>query len=143
MAEEKKENWFSKVKKKVSALSLDTQIEAQFNIDNESYQIYEGTGILNSKQVFGILDRDKNTFLTLGVVDASYSSILADEDKNEYYYITKVDHSENIKVTVKLTEDEKQTEYTRQGTLFTLNPGTKKVDVVKVKDNYFLKLSED
>lgn len=142
MAEEKKTGFFSKVKQKFNTMTLESSIENSYNKANKLFYLYSGTGLFDGSQLFGSLDEENNTFTTIGTVDAPYSSILADEEYKNFYYVTKVEHTPDVQVSIKLVEDGKENIYTRQATRFTLDKNVTKVDVIKVKDNYFLKLKE-
>ena len=142
MAEEKKQGFFDKFKKKVNSIALENSLEIAYNRANDSFYLYEGSGLFDGRLLHGKLDAENLTLLVFGKIDAPFSSMITDDKKNNYYYVTKVDNSENIQVTIKIAEDGNENIYTRQGTLFTLDKNVKEVDVVKVENKFFLKLSE-
>ncbi len=143
MAEEKKDGFLNKFKKKFNSVVLENSLEIAFNKANDSFYLYTGNDLFDGKLMHGKLDLENNTLLVYGIVDAPYGSMIVDEKKDHYFYVTKVDHDESINVTVKTVEDGKENIYTRQGTLFTLDSDVKEVKVIKVEDKYFLRLPEE
>ncbi len=143
MAEEKKDGFFNKLKKKVNSVILDNSLEIAYNKANDSFYLYSGDNLFDGKLLHGKIDLENKTLLAYGSIDAPYSSMIVDEKNKQYYYVTKVEHDENVQVTIKIIEDGKENIYTHQGTLFSLNSDVKEVKVIKVEDKYFLRLPEE
>lgn len=146
---EKKDNWFSKtfnkMKKGVEDANREGKLENEYRKDADELSLYNG-GLL-PKTYYGKV-KDDNTCEVYGVIesnDVEFSSVL--EVKEKFYYVTAVKHDDADKVDLTITEkvDDKEVKntYSRPVTIFTLNPETTQVDVVKVKDKYFLKLKKD
>lgn len=137
MAEEKKEGFFSKFKKSINDSARESSIEAEFQRENETCTVYTGSGLFDSKEVYGKMDENAMTMTIYGKFDFPYSSILLRGAKAYYIISCKHDETDTVEVTIK--EDEKSNTYTRQATILSLDPEVKEVKVIKVKDTFYLK----
>lgn len=147
---EKKESWFSKTFNKAKQAIEDTnregKLENEYRAHSRELTIY--TGSLLTKTYYGKFIDDK-TMEIYGLVDRKdipYSSVLELQDENRnstYYYILDLRHFEDDKVSLTIEEkvNDRMVEntYERPVTIITLDPKMEPVDVIKVKDRYFLR----
>lgn len=163
--EEKKEkkgnafsNFFKKVGKNISDANRESKIESAWKKldDVADFEIYTGAGLLNGfKTVYGKFDEAKNEVLVYGEFkdeDIPFSAILstvpknADKELPKRFYVTAL-AAEKVTVEIEETDpndDGKKVKnsYERPATRISLDPEVKEVEVIKVKDTYYLKKSK-
>lgn len=148
-------NFFKKVGKSISDSNRESKIESTFRKEEgvKEYEIYTGNGLLaGSKSVYGKFDADKNEVVVFGEIkeeDVPYSSVLStipenpDKELPKRYYVIGLKPET---VDVEIEEDDPndsdkkvKNTYNRPATRISLDPNVVEVDVIKVKDTYYVK----
>lgn len=156
MADEKKENGFSKFFKKIgksiSDSARDDKLSRAFRnkAHVQDFTIYtDDSSLLSLKEYFGILDDGKKEVTLYGDIndnDVPYSSILSTktESDNElprrFYLLER--RVENIDIELEEKDENDnvvKNTYSRPVTIFTVDGDLKEVKVIKVKNTYYLK----
>lgn len=153
MAEEKKENGFSKffhkVGKNISDANRENKLENKYREDASTFEIYS-EGSFGSIVKYGKLidDTHAEIYGELKEDEIPYSSVLVIEPKDKdkelpkFFYVLENAHAEENMVTLKLKEkdgdQEVENEYQRPLTILTLDSDIKEVHVVKVRGKYIL-----
>ncbi len=149
--EKKKEGWWAKTKKSFSDSNRESKIQSAWEKAHDMVEIYTGNeGMLSSAKTFyGEIDEENNRIHVWGKVEeVPYSSVLVkwpkDSDKElpKYWYVIEIIDDDSTKCKATITEDEKEVEYEREGSVIVLDPNVREVPVIKVKNTYFLKLDE-
>mgnify|MGYP006330605759 FL=1 len=156
MADEKKENGFSKFFKKIGKSISDSTREDKLSrafrnkAHVQDFTIYtDDSSLLSLKEYFGILDDGKKEVTLYGDIndnDVPYSSILSTktESSNELprrlYLLER--RVENIDIELEEKDENDnvvKNTYSRPVTIFTIDGDLKEVKVIKVKNTYYLK----
>ena len=156
MADEKKENGFSKFFKKIGKSIADSTREDKLSrafrnkAHVQDFTIYtDDSSLLSLKEYFGILDDGKKEVTLYGDIndnDVPYSSILSTkpESDNElprrFYLLER--RVENIDIELEEKDENDnvvKNTYSRPVTIFTVDGDLKEVKVIKVKNTYYLK----
>lgn len=156
MADEKKENGFSKFFKKIGKSISDCTREDKLSrafrnkAHVQDFTIYtDDSSLLSLKEYFGILDDGKKEVTLYGDIndnDVPYSSILSTktESDNElprrFYLLER--RVENIDIELEEKDENDnvvKNTYSSPVTIFTVDGDLKEVKVIKVKNTYYLK----
>lgn len=154
MADEKKENSFSKFFKKIGKsiddAARESRIESAFRAlpGVEKLTIYADNGYLIAKNFYGKIDDVSNQavlYKEINDEDIPYSSILSTDDTDDkvvpkrYYVIDKKFDKMDIEVEEKDDNDKMvKNTYTRAVTILTLDPNLIEVKVIKARNSYYL-----
>lgn len=156
MADEKKENGFSKFFKKIGKSISDSTREDKLSrafrnkAHVQDFTIYtDDSSLLSLKEYFGILDDGKKEVTLYGDIndnDVPYSSILSTKTKSSnelarrFYLLER--RVENIDIELEEKDENDnvvKNTYSRPVTIFTIDGDLKEVKVIKVKNTYYLK----
>ena len=156
MADEKKENGFSKFFKKIGKSISDSTREDKLSrafrnkAHVQDFTIYtDDSSLLSLKEYFGILDDGKKEVTLYGDIndnDVPYSSILSTKTENSnelprrFYLLER--RVENIDIELEEKDENDnvvKNTYSRPVTIFTIDGDLKEVKVIKVKNTYYLK----
>jgi hypothetical protein len=130
--EEKKEGFFSKLKKKVNDAQLENNIKQAFGKANEEYVFYTGNGLLNSTSFDAENHEDLGYVIVFGEDRPKMDNTLVCARKREDVY--KITSIEETTVDVKLEGEV----YNRKAFKVNLGAKAEKVNVVKVEGDYYL-----
>ena len=156
MADEKKENGFSKFFKKIGKSISDSTREDKLSrafrnkAHVQDFTIYtDDSSLLSLKEYFGILDDGKKEVTLYGDIndnDVPYSSILSTKTENSnelprrFYLLER--RVENIDIELEEKDENDnvvKNTYSRPVTIFTIDGDLKEIKVIKVKNTYYLK----
>ncbi len=130
--EEKKEGFFSKLKKKVNDAQLENNIKQAFANANEEYVFYTGNGLLNYETFDAENHEDLGYIIVFGEDKPKLDNTLVSARKRDDVY--KITSIEETSVDVKLDGEV----YNRKAFKVNLLGKAEKVNVVKVEGDYYL-----
>lgn len=126
--------FFKNIGKKIDEATLESNIRSKFNSNNPSFGVFSGAKTFDCTSYgFHAEDHLADGYIIAFTNDEFDDKFLLEIDSNnKVYYIASI---EEAKVSVEYND----TFYERDAKKIVLGEEAKKVDVIKVGDNYYLK----